>query len=489
MENFGITPAPIHICMVGIGKGGCKTLTYFVETKIRGVKAIAVDTDSQTLIEANAHERLLIGDTLLHGQSARGNDDLGRIAAEESLNSLEKIFQGNDIVFIAAGLGGGTGTGAAPLIAATARKQGALTIGMVTLPFSFEGNTRMEIAKSSLERLETNLDALIVVPADELVGKGSEKLSAEDSFGVFATGVSQSIKGMSELVLTPGLINLDFSDLRAVIACGASASISFSITSSVRIGLSSRLVNGDLATRDVMKNMLGTLKLEEAKGVLFSVTGGSDLSLFEVNQVASLLRDRCIPNVKMIFGVIINSAREDIGVRLFAFGDGINKRLENDETSKSFNKIGKMQQPSISSLKVFLCHSSNDKPVVRKLYQRLYSRQGIDPWLDEARLLPGEQWDIEITKAVKQSDAVIVCISKDSVGKEGYMQKEIKRALDIADGKPEGTIFIIPLKLEECEMPDRLSQWQWVNYYEDGAFERVMMSLRKRAQALKIHIE
>jgi hypothetical protein len=140
-------------------------------------------------------------------------------------------------------------------------------------------------------------------------------------------------------------------------------------------------------------------------------------------------------------------------------------------------------------LRVFLCHSSSDKPIVRELYQRLNAKKGIDPWLDEVKLLPGVEWDAEITKAVKESDVVIVCLSQSSINKEGYVQKEIRRALDIAEEKPDGTIFIIPLKLEECTVPDRLSKWQWVNYFENGSFDRLINSLKKRAESKGIKIE
>lgn len=139
-----------------------------------------------------------------------------------------------------------------------------------------------------------------------------------------------------------------------------------------------------------------------------------------------------------------------------------------------------------SSLRVFLCHSSNDKQAVRKLYHQLGKENWIDLWLDEERLLPGEKWDLEIRRAVKATDIVIVCLSNGSINKEGYIQKEIKYVLDVADEKPEGTIFVIPLKLEPCEVPERLIAWQWVNYYEEGSYKRVMLSLQKRASTLGI---
>jgi hypothetical protein len=221
---------------------------------------------------------------------------------------------------------------------------------------------------------------------------------------------------------------------------------------------------------------------------LFSITGGDDLSLFEVNQVATLIRERVSPNANVVFGAIINPAMEDLCVRMIVIGNKIDWTGDNDSSVKFINVDGKNQLPT-RALKVFLCHSSADKPVVRKLYQRLYAKQGIDPWLDEAKLLPGEKWDLEITKAVKESDVVIVCISKDSVSKEGYVQKEMKHALDIANEKPDDTIFIVPLRLEECKVPERLIQWHWLNYFEEGAFDKLMDSLRKRAQTLGLKIE
>jgi hypothetical protein len=160
-----------------------------------------------------------------------------------------------------------------------------------------------------------------------------------------------------------------------------------------------------------------------------------------------------------------------------------------DESSElEVHELTQLNEPPNRSLKVFLCHSSGDKPVVKELYQKLVARKNIDPWLDEVKLLPGVDWNSEIIQAVKDSDVVIVCLSKASINKEGYVQKEIRRALDVAEEKPDGTIFIIPLKIEDCHVPQRLSQWQWVNYYEDGAFDRLISSLLKRAQSLEIEI-
>lgn len=162
-------------------------------------------------------------------------------------------------------------------------------------------------------------------------------------------------------------------------------------------------------------------------------------------------------------------------------------KLEVHELPSPDVETGTQEKPN-RQLKVFLCHSSSDKPIVRDLYQKLAARKNIDPWLDEVKLLPGVDWNNEITQAVKESDVVIACLSRASINKEGYVQKEIRRALDVAEEKPDRTIFIIPLRVEECEVPQRLSQWQWVNYYEDGAIERLLSALQRRAKSLGIEI-
>jgi len=476
-------PSPdsfVQACIIGIGGGGCRTINYLMEKRIRGLKVIAIDTDYQTLIETKAHDRILIGDDLIRGQGAKGNPDLGRMAAEESAAKVSNLVRNIDLVFITTGLGGGTGTGAAPVIASITRNSGTLVIGLTTLPFSFEGKARAKVADLGMRQLGNKVDALVVTSADDLVLHANETESAENCFEVFAESLAHVVKGVLELLIIPGLINLDFADMRSVISGEKLASMSFG-----KAPLEDR---ANLAMNNAIDEMLGTLKLEDAENVLLSVAGDSNLSLFEVTQIVEAFQEKCNPNVNLVFGAIINPAREDLCITIFATGpnpmitsDSTVQELASSEARKGF--LDKR------SLNVFLCHSSGDKPVVRKLYQRLYSRQGIDPWLDEAKLLPGEHWNHEITRAVKESDAVIVCISKDSITKEGYIQKEIKRALDVADEKPEGTIFIIPLKLEACEVPERLSEWQWVNYYEEGAFDRVIQSLQKRASSLGIEVE
>lgn len=476
----------VQFKVIGVGDFGCRMIDHLTAKRIYSIESIAVNTDVHSLLDSMAHKRLVIGDELTHGHGTLGNYDLGRTAAEESEENLRKSIQGADIVFVIAGLGGGTGTGAFPVIAELAHEEGALTIGVVTLPFSFEGNARIKLAEKRIGALEKKLDTLIAVSGDSLIKKLGNALSLDDTFVLFADTLFKNIVGTSRLINVPGLINLDLADIRTVLSGGASALMAF--------GQASSEDHADKAVEEAMRNALGGINLSEAKSVLFSVTGSPNLSLFEVNKVASIIRTRSSPDVNMLFGAITHPTKEDLDVIIFATGTKGNVIAQNENTSHAISDpasigLNRKEVMPDPQLKVFLCHSSGDKPVVRKLYQRLYSRNGIDPWLDEAKLLPGVRWDHEIAKAVKESDVVIVCFSKDSISKEGYVQKEIKRALDIADEKPEETIFIIPLKLEECEIPERLSQWQWVNYFEDGAFDRLMSSLKKRAESIGIEIE
>ena len=358
-----------------------------------------------------------------------------------------------------------------------------MTIGAVLLPFSFEGNTRIELAKSGIYDIENHIHTLIAVSGDSLLGRVHDVLSLDDSVALFSDTLFSNIVSTFRLINVNGLVNLDISDIQTLLSGGSSALMACGQAS-----------EGDpeLAVKDAIENALGSISLRDAKNVLFSVTGSSNLSLFEVNQIASVIKSKSSPDVKLLFGAVTRPSREDLEVTIIATG-----AKDSEATTEFPNEIiptptdlamKQIMAKSAPKLKVFLCHSSADKQAVRKLYQRLYSRKGIDPWLDEAKLLPGVRWDTEIAKAVKESEVVIVCISNNSVSKEGYVQKEIKRALDVADEKPEETIFIIPLKLEECNVPERLSQWQWVNYYEDGAFEKLMSSLRMRARSIGIEV-
>ncbi|GEM_PF-3121731 len=479
MDNkYAAAESSIRVMIAGIGGVGCQTVNYVVEKGDQNLETLSVDTDIQSLLQSDAGNRLLIGKELTSGQGASGNVDIGRMAAEEAIEELEKAFSGFDVIFVTSGLGGGTGTGAIPVVVSVATKIGAVVICILASPFQFEGKTRNDASINSLKRIEKIANAVVVVSGNSLLRDNIS--SPNHGLGIFKERFYQSVLAVSELMTIPGLINIDMNDIRAIIPGYPLALIAS--------GESSGEDRARKAAENALTDIFGNLQsLEGAQGVLFNVTGGADLSLYEVNVAAATIREYANPDVNMIFGAVIDPKLEDrVRVTILAGGmaAGADDELDAEIVNTMFGK-----KSTERSLKVFLCHSSDDKPIVRKLFQRLYSRKGIDPWLDEAKLLPGVRWDHEIAKAVKESHIVIVCVSKNSVSKEGYVQKEIQRALDIAQEKPEETIFIIPLKVEDCEIPDRLSQWQWVNYYEDGAFDRLLSSLQKRAQSLGIKVE
>jgi cell division protein FtsZ len=480
-NGFTLIESSIRIMIVGVGNGGCQTVNYVAKNGAQTVETLVIDTDIQTLLYSRANKRILIGEEFTHGKGTSGNVDIGQMAAEEATDDLMKSFAGLDVIFITSGLGGGTGTGAIPAILSIAQKAGAVVVCILTTPFEFEGRARNNAASKVLKQIEGSVNALVVVSADDLFREGA--LSPYDGLCIFQERFHKNVLALTDLVVIPGLINLDMADLRAILS---GCSVAF-----IGSGEASGEFRAQKAAENAIINTFGNLKsLKDAENLLFNITGGADLTLFEVNIAAATIREKANPDINMIFGAVIDPLLEGkVHVTLFA---GRAAPITNGELDTELSSLGNVMfsKDSIErSLQVFLCHSSNDKPIVRKLFQRLYSRKGIDPWLDEAKLLPGVRWDHEIAKAVKESDVVIVCISKNSVNKEEYIQKEIKRALDIADKKPDETIFIIPLKVEDCEVPERLRQWQWVNYYEDGAFDRLLSSLQKRAKSLGINIE
>lgn len=466
-----------RVKVIGVGGNGCQMINYLSKIRVDNLYTIAIDTDVNTLIATNAHKRLLIGENLVKGQGTSGNFEIGSISAEESSEEIRGVLSDSEIIFVIAGLGGGVGTGAGPIIASMAYDAGIITIGALSYPFNFEGKSRIRAAQIGIQKFTNGTNALIVVSNEDYLE--TNELSAKDTLETFKNIFCMNVIGLTDLVTIPGLINLDKNDIRGALEKWKSASIGY--------GYATGTNRVNIAVQNAIQKMAGQLKLENSKSIIFSITGGPSLSLFEVNEVAHIIREKTQAE-DFIFGAIIDPALEDtMQITIFATGEqGIENNIPIATTS--FSKTSHNEGAFISKrqIKVFLCHSSNDKTTVRKLYQRLFSRSSIDVWLDEARLLPGENWNHEITKAVKDSDIVIVCLSKNSVSKEGYIQREIKLALDIADEKPEGTIFIVPLKLEECEVPDRLSNWQWVNYYEDGSFNLLIKSLRKRAETLGI---
>ena len=257
--------------------------------------------------------RVRIGDKLTRGLGAGGNPERGEKAASESLDELYQVLQGSDMVFITAGMGGGTGTGAAPIVAKAAREQGALTIGVVTRPFLFEGSKRANSAEQGIEQLRECVDTLIVIPNDRLLELTDKRMSLTESFRMADDVLRQGIQGITELITTPGLINLDFADVRAVMSEGGAALMA--------VGVASGENRAKIAAEESVSSQLLEVTIDGARGILFNITGGPGMTLFEVNQAAAIIRERAHPDANMIFGAVVDeSMGDDIRITVIATG-------------------------------------------------------------------------------------------------------------------------------------------------------------------------
>ena len=301
------------IKVVGIGGGGGNAINRMIEDGLGGVEFIAINTDAQALLLNKAKERIRIGDKLTRGLGAGGNPDIGRKAAEESADELYEVLRGADMIFITCGMGGGTGTGATPIIAQVAHELGALTIGVVTRPFHFEGARRTQSAEAGIEALKGQVDTLIVIPNDRLLQLVDKKSSLQDAFGLADDVLRQGIQGISELITVPGLINLDFADVRAIMSEGGAALMA--------VGRASGEDAARQAAEDAVRSSLLDVTIDGARGILFNVTGGPHLSLFDVNESAAIIKETAHPDVNLIFGAVIDeNMGDEIRITVIATG-------------------------------------------------------------------------------------------------------------------------------------------------------------------------
>lgn len=302
-----------RIKVVGIGGGGCNAVNRMIDEGLSGIEFIAVNTDAQALQFSKAKVRVRIGDKSTRGLGAGGDPRIGRIAAEESAEELYEVLKGSDMVFVTAGLGGGTGTGAAPIVAQIAKEIGALTIGVVTRPFTFEGNQRAKAAEGGSAALKEHADTLIIIPNDRLLQIVDKRASLNDAFKVADDVLRQGIQGISELITVPGLINLDFADVRTIMSEGGAALMA--------VGQASGEDRATKAAEMAISNQLLDVTIDGARGILFNVTGGDSLKLFEVNQAAAIIKETAHPEVNLIFGAVIDeSMGENLRITVIATG-------------------------------------------------------------------------------------------------------------------------------------------------------------------------
>jgi cell division protein FtsZ len=301
------------IRIVGVGGGGSNAINRMIAEGITGVDYVVVNTDNQSLLLSDAPVRVRIGDKLTRGLGAGGNPERGEKAASETLDELYQVLQGSDMVFITAGMGGGTGTGAAPIVAKAARELGALTIGVVTRPFLFEGSKRANAAEQGIEQLRECVDTLIVIPNDRLLELTDKRMSLTESFRMADDVLRQGIQGISELITTPGLINLDFADVRTIMSEGGAALMA--------VGSASGENRAKIAAEESVSSQLLEVTIDGARGILFNITGGPNMTLFEVNQAAAIIRERAHPDANMIFGAVIDEEMGDF-IRITVIATG-----------------------------------------------------------------------------------------------------------------------------------------------------------------------
>ena len=303
-----------RIKVIGIGGSGTNAVNHMVRAKVRGVEFITMNTDAQHLHHSPANKKVHIGKNLTRGLGTGMDPEIGRKAAEESLEDIQNVMKGADMVFVSGGLGGGTGTGATPVIARVAKEQGALTIAVVTKPFIFEGKQRMHLADKGLAELQKEVDAVIVIPNDRLLGLISKDTTAESAFSMCDEILRQAVEGISNIITIPGIINVDFADIRAIMQNAGSALMG--------IGNASGENRAVEAARNAINSPLLDLSVEGAKGVLFTIAGGPDMTMFEIQEAAKVITESIDTDAKVIFGAIHDDKlkKNEIKVTVIACG-------------------------------------------------------------------------------------------------------------------------------------------------------------------------
>ena len=332
MSKSGFVPSSARIKVIGLGGSGCNAVTRMVREQIRGVEFIAMNTDAQQLEVTEAPIRIQIGERLTRGLGAGGDHTIGRRSADESRDEIREAVIGADMVFITAGMGGGTGTGSAPVVAEFARQSGALTIAVVTKPFAFEGARRNQVAHEGINDLMAVVDTLIIVPNDRLLQLCDRKTSIDNAFKYADEVLQQGIQAITEVITEPGLINLDFADVRAIMKDAGPAWMA--------VGHGSGANRAVDAARQALASPMLDVSLQGATGVLFNVAGSDDLTLFEVSAAAEIIRQAVDPEANVIFGVAVDpNMNKDVRLTLVATGFASKEGMANAAREKEIEKL------------------------------------------------------------------------------------------------------------------------------------------------------
>lgn len=303
-----------RIRVIGVGGSGSNAVNHMVASKVKGVEFIAINSDAQDLHHSLAKKKIHIGKNLTRGLGAGGNPDMGRRAAEETREEIANAIKGSDMIFITGGMGGGTGTGAGPVVAKIARESGALTVGVVTKPFLFEGQERMRLALQGIEDLKKEVDALITIPNDRLLAIVDKETTVKNAFGMCDDILKQAVEGISDLITMPGIINVDFADIRSVMENAGSALMG--------VGLSTGEKRSEEAAQSAINSPLLEVSITGAKGVLFAIAGGDDLGMLEIQDAARVITESIDPHAKVIFGAIKDEKlkKNEVKVTVIATG-------------------------------------------------------------------------------------------------------------------------------------------------------------------------
>ncbi len=340
-NNITMMDGTATIKVIGVGGAGNNAVNRMIESGIKGVDFIAVNTDKQALQESKAATKIQIGEKITRGLGAGANPDIGAQSAEESKSEVAEVLRGADMVFVTAGMGGGTGTGAAPIVASTAKEMGILTIGVVTKPFTFEGKKRLSQAERGIESLKGKVDTLVVIPNDKLLQIVDRKTSMIEAFRQADDVLRQGVQGISDLIAVPGLVNLDFADVKTIMLNQGMAHMG--------VGVAGGENRAEDAAKEAIQSPLLETSIEGAKGVIINITGGEDLGLHEVNTAAELVQRSVDPEANIIFGTVTDTSMED-QIKITVIATGFEKNEEIPNIGMETTVVPKTWEKKINSI-------------------------------------------------------------------------------------------------------------------------------------------
>jgi len=356
-----------RIRVVGVGGSGGNAVNHMVSSKVKGVEFIAINSDAQDLHNSLAKKKIHIGKNLTRGLGAGGNPDMGRRAAEETREEINNCLKGSDMVFITGGMGGGTGTGSAPVVAKIAREAGALTVGVVTKPFLFEGQERMRLALQGIEELKQEVDALITIPNDRLLAIVDKETTVRSAFEQCDNILKQAVEGISDLITMPGIINVDFADIRSVMENAGSALMG--------VGISSGEKRAEEAARAAINSPLLEVSITGAKGVLFAIAGGEDLGMLEIQDSARVITESIDPQARVIFGAIRDEKLKKNELKVTVIATGFP-----EETESNSNYTISRQAPMAASAREEKKEEEEEEAPARgKIFNSLHSVKKPEP--------------------------------------------------------------------------------------------------------------